>query len=336
MRNSWQERLVAGEAARRWTYGVVAVLVVGAVGFLLWLVLVVVPVMAYPSLDAADMRADGLRSKEIYDVQTARLQLQSGLRGTTLQGIVGLVALSGAVLAWRQYVQQRNEKRDDFHLDLYGQALSGLGSDQNSVRIAGLHGLARLAALSESYRKPCGDVLLAYIRDRRPLKEAPKDASAPATDLPSDVQTALTLLTAAPPAFFGLERLKLQELNMGGAHLVDAHLERADLSRTRLTDARMARARLGGADLTSAYALRADLTGADWDDAVLDDIELRGAVLTGEHGVPMRCRNASWPPDFNAPPCGDDLQSPAPAGDEGLRPVNLGAMGKSERDVHRP
>lgn len=266
-------------------YALAAVLACAAV-LLLWLALVAIPERVYPPLDDDLLRGEGLEGKEVYDVLAARLELQSSLRGSLLAGLAGVVGVSGAVLAWRQFVQQRDEKREDFHLATYSQAVTNMASESPDVRVAGMHSITRLAGVSEHYKRLAADVLLTYLREKRPLSSAPKDPSDRAPALPADVQAALRLLVSQPPGFFASDGLQLQGLDLGGAVLSGAHLEGADLTGTRLVDARLVGADLRGADLTRAQLLRADVSGADWSGAALHETDLSGVDRSRARGTP--------------------------------------------------
>lgn len=291
--------------SRPWTLTLILAAPV-TLGCLFWLVVSWLPEVVYPSIDLADVRGEGLTPKDRYDVVNARLQLQAGFRETMLQGLAGLLAVSGAVLAWRQFVQERAEKRDDFHLDLFGQALDGLGSDQVEVRIGGMYAFARLAQLSSTYGAACGDVLLAYVRERRRIENGPPDFSAEAPAMPADVQTALRLLVSKPPDFYGSTGMNLSDLDLSGrADLVKGYLTGADLRGTRLTDALISGACLVGTNLTDACLLRADLRGTNLQRSTLVNTDLSGADLTGADITQAHCSEVTWPRGFSAPPSPD-------------------------------
>jgi hypothetical protein len=107
-------------------------------------VVVLLPVVQYPV--AGDFSVDPARltEKEKLDLLNSTLQQQGAFRAVLVQIIAGLTLVSGVVLAWRQYVLTRREavrreqeKREDFHLDLFSEALKSLGADAPGLRIGG-------------------------------------------------------------------------------------------------------------------------------------------------------------------------------------------------------
>jgi hypothetical protein len=155
---------------------------VGVVVALLGLAVAVVilPVVLYPVTGDFSVDPARLTEKEKLDVLHSTLQQQSGLRAVLVQIVAGLTLVSGAALAWRQYaltrreaVRLEQEKREDFHLDLFSEALKSLGADAPGLRIGGVYALGRLAEMSSSHRSACVDVLSTFVRTRRPWPPTP-------------------------------------------------------------------------------------------------------------------------------------------------------------------
>ena len=103
-------------------------------------IVLLVPPALYPSLRTPDADLVGLKAQERFDIETARLELQAGLRQTLIQSLAVLVTVSGALLAWRQSLHERQQKRDDFNLKLFGEARSNLSTNQKpSGSVASIH-----------------------------------------------------------------------------------------------------------------------------------------------------------------------------------------------------
>lgn len=287
--------------SRRWWALVVVAAVLAVV--LIVLVVLLLPPRVYPPLTAAELAAEDLSTKDRIDAQNARYELQGGFRLALVQTIGGLIAISGAALAWRQYLSQRADRRDDTHASLFAEALVGLRGDTVETRVGSLYLLGRLADMSEEHRPACADVMLAFIRRSRPWpppREGPAAAAEPAT-MPVDIQAALSLLLRHPSTWYGLHHFPLANLDLrGGADLAQAHLERADLRGTRLDDARLHEAVLTGADLTGANLHAATLTRSRLDGAFLDGTQMLGGTAAGWVVKGARFRRVGWPDPLEA------------------------------------
>lgn len=137
--------------------------------------------------------------------------------------------------------------------DRYSKAVEQLGHGNESVRLGGLHALARIARDSPGDRSTVYEVISAFCRYR--------GREGGYREMPEDMQAALRLLArrawAQEEAPVRLAKANLYE----AAPLAEAHLCRAVLT---------------GADLQDA-----DLQDADLRDAVLENTNLRHAHLEG-------------------------------------------------------
>ena len=87
--------------------------------------------LLYPPLSDDTLNNLSLSGKEKLDAQFSQKQLQGTARTAFVQVLGGLAVVSGAMLAWRQFQHVRldskrhaDEKRDDFHLDLFAESLN--------------------------------------------------------------------------------------------------------------------------------------------------------------------------------------------------------------------
>jgi len=244
------------------------------------------------------------------EVADTRVKLQNELRTTALQVIAGLAVLAGAVLAFQQLTEDRQQANSTRELTLQGQAserftlaIDQLGSDRREVQLGGIYGLEQIAQQAPDNRLAVTEVLVAYLHRRVPTPAKPPPDDSPVEELrvrASDAQAALTVLGRRQKALndprldlraLDLRRADLGGVDLGGADLHLADLRRADLSFADLSFVNLLRANLSDADLSfadlsHAHLGRADLRGAylngtNLSDAGLTNADLRGAQLTG-------------------------------------------------------
>ncbi len=275
--------------------GLLALGVVVVVGLLAIWVLEVPRRLAPP---VSDDVLGGLKDDRArLEVADTRVKLQNELRTTALQVIAGLAVLAGAVLAFQQLTEDRQQANSTRELTLQGQAserftlaIDQLGSDRREVQLGGIYGLEQIAQQAPDNRLAVTEVLVAYLHRRVPTPAKPPPDDSPVEELrvrASDAQAALTVLGRRQKALndprldlraLDLRRADLGGVDLGGADLHLADLRRADLSFADLSFVNLLRANLslGRADLRGAY-----LNGTNLSDAGLTNADLRGAQLTG-------------------------------------------------------
>jgi uncharacterized protein YjbI with pentapeptide repeats len=158
---------------------------------------------------------------------------------------------------------------------------------------------------SDQYHQAVLEALSAFVREGTTTLISP-----PPTDLPTDIQAALTVISRRSPGLgivdldntfiYGanLARANLTDAKLSGAKLFDSNLTDASLSRADLSRADLSRANLSGANLTDANLsgfwvfgnttgfpghtnlTRANLSGANLTRADLFNADLTGANLT--------------------------------------------------------
>ncbi|TCO59390.1 pentapeptide repeat-containing protein [Actinocrispum wychmicini] len=281
-------------------------------------VIVSLPAMVYPVTGELSVNPARLTDKEKIDVLNGTLQLQSSFRAVLIQIVAGLAVVSAAALAWRQYlhtrreaVRQRQEKRQDFHLNLFGEALESLGADAPGLRIGGIYALSRLAEISSSYRSACADVLSTFIRTKSPWPpSSPRpgeseimlaETGRSLRDYDPDVQTALTVLGKHTYIWHQVDYIRLRHLDLRRANLSDGHYEGVSFAETHLDGGWLKRADFNGAAFRGASLVNANLADAKLDNCNLRDVDLTGATLDG---VSMRGAvfdaGTRWPHGFSA------------------------------------
>ena len=133
------------------------------------------------------------------DINGADLQAEqrasavNSARSSLLQGMVGLAALAGILVAWQQLQADREQSRTDRHqlteqltltrqgqvAERFTRAIDQLGSDRLAQRLGGIYGLEQIARESPdaNIRLVISEVLTAFVR-----QHAPHDPTATAED----------------------------------------------------------------------------------------------------------------------------------------------------------
>jgi uncharacterized protein YjbI with pentapeptide repeats len=219
-----------------------------------------------------------------------RGDLENNFRQTITQTVGGLAVLSGAVFAYVQFMDQRNdfvhqqqsadrkfkEQQNEFlrqqqsahDLLVSNQVSKGfedLGSAQLMVQIGGIYALEGVMNGSPQYHQAVLEGLAAFVRAN--TKEKANTAT--------NVQAALTVI--------GRRAAGAGRLDLDNANLSDADLAGADLTGANLFNANLTFAHLAGANLTGAVLFAADLTGANLTGADLDSTNLAAANLFVAH-----------------------------------------------------
>jgi Pentapeptide repeats (8 copies) len=279
--------------------GVLALAMVLAVGLLAAWVLVVPRRLAPPVPDEVLSHLSDHRDR--LEVADARVKLQNDLRTTALQAIAGVAVLAGAVLAFQQLTEDRQQATAARELTLQGQAserftraIDQLGSDRREVQLGGIYGLEQIAQQAPDSRLAVIEVLVAYLHRRSPRSaNTPHDDDSAPREIrleAPDVHAALTVLgrrqtePTDPP--LDLRALDLRGADLRGANLRGAELHFAVLFGALLVEADLRGVDAVGADLRGAFLDRADLrdaklVGAKLRSATFGRTDLRGASLFG-------------------------------------------------------
>ena len=273
--------------------GALLVLGVAAIVGLLVAGVRVLPRWIVPPLPADVL--DSLGDRDRLELTEGRLKLENDLRTTALQAFAGLAVLAGAVLAFQQLMDDRQQSTATRELTLQGQAserfsraIDQLGNDRLEVQLGGIYGLEQVARLTPENRQAMTEALVAYLHRRSP-RAANNPAPPPAQDLrvrAPDVQAALTvLIRRAPPP----TETPPDILPRGWGFTTDPPLDltnldlsRADISGETILTGRDQRWGSGRAGSLQQADLRGtDLRGATIKFMILTDADLRGADLSG-------------------------------------------------------
>jgi hypothetical protein len=279
--------------------------------------IILIPVWLMPPLSKAELAAVPAGEKRI-TLQQAQGQLQNNVRTTLLQGLGGIVLVTGAVATWRQL----RLSREGQITDRFTHAIDQLGDDKVDIRIGAIFALERLARDSVIDRLAIGETLAAFIRTHAPWPAGHPSHPSPhptpnvdltmlwLTDRAPDVRAAVLVLGRFPRTqddprlairrvdlrrtnFYHstLVNVDLRDSNLAGCYAAtvswqECVLNNTDLRMARLAQARLDRSRFKGAylqdvDLEGATLQEADLSGASLYQAKLRGADLHGAILTG-------------------------------------------------------
>lgn len=288
--------------------------------------IILVPHLLYPPLSAADLRSVVSAQTRI-QLQQAQSQLANDARSAVLQGLGGLLVVTGAFATWRQvYISREGQITERFT-----RAVDQLGSQNVDVRIGGIYALERIANNSPADRNAIQYLLGSFVRNNASWPVGASDGPQHPTATVDahltwmsirapDIQAAVGILGRLPPSadarMLYLSRTDLRGLQLDGAKLTGVQMRHANLARsllreTRLdgcdlkdTDLRQAgleHASLAGANLRSAYLQDADMRHVDLSQADLRGANLTGAILDRAVLAGARADNATaWPADLDA------------------------------------
>jgi hypothetical protein len=234
-------------------------------------------------------------------------QADSEGRKTVAQIVAGALLLSGTMLAYLQYVQQRERAELErataersFRNQQFVQALTHVSGTAESTRIGGIYALEQIARAWDTDRRTVMEVLAAFVREKAPLTKAPDPASV-------EAQTAVTVLGRNEWAPVGVRPsrlyravIDLSRTNLRGANLnhfqnlyglregtyyatkicVSAEDSRVKLVEACLDDASLRLACLENADLRGASLRNAQMLNVRLAGCLMDGADLRGADLS--------------------------------------------------------
>jgi hypothetical protein len=209
---------------------------------------------------------------------------ESDTRTTVVQIIGGAVLFIGLYFTaktWRTSQEGQITDRFTKAINQLGEA----GPGKLAIRLGGIYALERITRESAKDYWPIMEILAAYVREYAPWPPNTSEPTAGGDQRPRPAADIAAILTV-----FGRRRIAtgrgldesiyLGEVDLRGASLVDAHLERIDFSEAHLEGAALHIASLHGAILNHAHLEGASLEAADVR-ATLIEAHLEGAVLTG-------------------------------------------------------
>ena len=253
-----------------------------------------------------------------------------------MQAIAGLAVLAGAILAFQQLTDDRQQAAATRELTLQGQAserftraIDQLGSTRPDAQLGGIYALEQIAKQAPDNRLAVTEVLVAYLHRRTPRPATPPSVRrveelrrrAP------DAQAALTVLGRRQIAATD-PRLDLKSLHLSGADLRSAKLHHA-----LLTDADLRGAVFTSADLRGAFLTNANLTGADLRSAHLIGASLGQANLSSANLSSANLTGTNLMADLRAADLGFANLTGAHLRGANLRGARLGAANLTDADL---
>jgi len=200
------------------------------------------------------------------------------------------VALFGAWVGLRKYLDEREKERLDRGASDLTQVLEYLADGDNRKRTVGLVGLQHFFSVDKTeYHLRALSALAtgARLETEQEVLRALRLAMEQAT---ANVEP--SLLRQVSWQSVKLANVDLSKRNLDAVDLRDTLLEDSDLSGASLRSAKLVNARLNGTNLTAANLRQADLTYADLAGANLEKADLRGAILHEAKVLRMNLRGA--------------------------------------------
>ncbi|RCJ36987.1 hypothetical protein A6770_15295 [Nostoc minutum NIES-26] len=244
------------------------------------------------------------------------------------------VALKNAEIAEDKQITER-----------FAKAIEQLGSDKIEVRLGAIYTLERIAKDSPKDHWTIMEILTAFVRENAPLKaENTKplihnwlnDKTAEAQQNPkicTDIQAALTVIGRREfendPEN---QRLDLRNIDIKGANLFQANLQKAIFTGSNLQMADLNEAKLQESDLHGAYLVDASLRVAQLQGAKLNRANLQRADLGGAYlQKAFLCgANLQWTSFYKT-----NLQGTEFDGATNLEPLQI-ALAICDRDTSLP
>ncbi|WP_433270659.1 pentapeptide repeat-containing protein [Actinosynnema sp. CS-041913] len=266
-------------------------LILAGIGALMAAWVLVLPRRLAPPLSVESLKA--LEGRDRIELVDARLKRQNEVRTTALQAVAGTAVLVGAVLAFQQFTEDRQQATTSQELTRQGlaserftRAIDQLGSDRLEVQIGGIYGLEQIAQQAPDNRLTVTEVLVAYIQRRSQRSNEPTTGPPRALHARApEVHAALSVLMRRNATVDDPE-LDLSGLDLSGAEVKDQSQASSEGDRVYKA-ADLQRVNLRGADLRGASFFMALMSGAD-----LRDTDLRGARLKEVHLVGVDFRGA--------------------------------------------
>ncbi|BAY26307.1 pentapeptide repeat-containing protein [Calothrix sp. NIES-2100] len=158
------------------------------------------------------------------------------------------------------------------------QAIEHLGHEKIETRFAAIYELERIARDFPKHHWTIMEILAAFVRQNASAYD--KDADNLSAKIPTDIQTALTVIGRRNTLFdLPKKKLDLRDINISGADLMEADLSGAILTGANLQWVNLIGADLSGADLTEANLCGAVLYEANLRKAIFAEANLQEAVL---------------------------------------------------------
>ncbi len=160
----------------------------------------------------------------------------------------------------------------------FTKAIELISSKEVTTRIGGIYALERIANNSKDDHWTIMEVLSAFVRENRSLKEEGEREQLP--KIPTDIQAALTVIGRRKwKNEEENQRIDLHNTDIRGADLTGANLKKANLNAVILEDANLVEANLEEAELRAANLKNSNFYKAILDKAILCQANLERANL---------------------------------------------------------
>lgn len=162
----------------------------------------------------------------------------------------------------------------------FSKAIEQLGNEKIETRFAAIYALERIAKDSPKDHWTIMEILAAFIRENAPVNREYEDESLQSSKLPTDIQTALTVIGRRDSSKDPLnQKLDLRNTDLCNADLTEANLSRAIFVGANLQWVNFTRVNLSEADLSVTCLCGSILYEANLQKAILPEANLQGAVL---------------------------------------------------------
>lgn len=193
--------------------------------------------------------------------------------------------MGGLAVAVTIYFTYRNFKvaEDKSITDVFSKAIEQLGSSDVSVRLGGIHSLARIARSSKEDYFPIMQILTGYLRHRfqcEALAPEPAAKSPAGSHCPVDAQAILNILSDRSGPIPGNYNLDLSYIEIPNGWVPNGDFRDVYFWSAKLTGWNFCEANLRGADFKGATLDCCDFTAAN-----LTGANLEGATIKQPRGL---------------------------------------------------
>ncbi|MBN4001374.1 pentapeptide repeat-containing protein [Nostoc sp. LPT] len=195
-----------------------------------------------------------------------------------------LTQLLAGTLAWDNNIvnciNQTQPTPQEIVSERFSKAIEQLGNEKIETRFAAIYALERIAKDSPKDHWTIMEILAAFIRENAPVNREYEDESLQSSKLPTDIQTALTVIGRRDSYKDPVnQKLDLRNTDLSNADLTEANLSRAIFVGANLQWVNFTRVNLSEADLSVTCLCGSILYEANLQKAILPEANLQGAVL---------------------------------------------------------
>ncbi|WP_375475156.1 pentapeptide repeat-containing protein [uncultured Nostoc sp.] len=195
-----------------------------------------------------------------------------------------LTQLLAGTIAWDNNIvnciNQTQPTPQEIVSERFSKAIEQLGNEKIETRFAAIYALERIAKDSPKDHWTIMEILAAFIRENAPVNSEYEDESLQSSKLPTDIQTALTVIGRRDSYKDPVnQKLDLRNTDLSNADLTEANLSRAIFVGANLQWVNFTRVNLSEADLSVTCLYGSIFYEANLQKAILPETNLQGAVL---------------------------------------------------------